>query len=472
MASLLAALTPIVLASGSAAGRQQDDVMLLQAKTDVGSVAVAADPSDAPFRQTLVNFGDAQYGTSMRIGQQLITAMVDTGSSGLVVFETGCSAQRSSTQYSAQRSSTFVEGQLQTELQYSGGRVIPTSAQEEMSIGPFYAANQTFWYAKSASACAVEGTAFQAILGLGLPEEQAIFGWKVAQGIVQMLVDMYDEGRLAPRQMIVDAAAAINVAKSVTSGAPMLRTMNVSIFSICLGAKPGSDGVLMWNDKVHTELPELFTRVNIARNASWIVNLNDATMNWQHGSVKVDCDGACTALLDTGSSVIAVPGVVKQHVEEAMEALNANCSNLEVLPSIQFKLGEATVSLTPDVYVSKITGKHSEAVQAKLEGLPTASSCHLLLMDSKSLADENKPQWILGVPFFRKYYTTFDLAASSAERAVYIASNAGDCSFAQKRPELMMQRRLETRTLKAEHVRLPSGAFLSPAPTLREPPVA
>jgi len=451
---LLAVLAPTALVLG-----QQDDVTLLQAKVQ------PADSPNALYRQPLINFGDAQYVTYMTMGRQMITGMVDTGSSELVVFGAGCSTCGPAAHYNSRLSTTFSEGKLQTQQHFGSGRTFCTSGQEEISIGPFHSPNQTFWSAESADMPVLENAAFEAVIGLGPPENPMIKAWKVAVDMVQLLTDTYDMGELAPRRLIDEARTAINVAKSVTAGAPMLRSLNISSFSICLGAKPGSNGVLVWNDKLAEEQPELFSKVPVSGNATWSVNLTEATISGRRGSFDVPCGGACTALLDTGSSLLAVPRSVKEQIQEAMDDLDENCSNLDVLPSLHLKFGEVPVALTPDTYVAKVSGTQGKTARTLFERLPTMRTggrgCQLMLMESDDIAEsEEHPLWVLGVPFFRKYYATFTLGASTDERAVHIAPHADDCELQQPRPSLLLTG-LEAHTLEAERIRLPRAAAAS-----------
>jgi len=463
---LVAALARGALAASSieSIGRR-DGVALLQARTDVAEPS----PTDSrePYRQTLINFGDAQYVTYMTLGRQLISGMVDTGSSELVVFGSGCSTCGPAAHYNPRLSATFAEGSLQMQQLFGSGRTFCKSGQEDVTIGPFHSENQTFWAAQTADMPILENAAFEAVIGLGPPQAPMVHAWKVAVDAVQLLTDTYDMGELAPRKLVEEAQSAIDVAKSVTAGAPMLKAFNCSVFSVCLGAKPGSNGILVWNDNIVEEHPKLFTKVPVSANASWSVELSEPSLHGRRGSFRLPCGaGGCTASLDTGSSLLSVPREVKDLIQEAMEDLDEDCSNLEVLPSLHFKLGEATVSLTPDTFVAKVNGSTGKTARAVLERVPALSSgrhgCKLLLMESDGLAEDNKPLWVLGVPFFRKYYTTFNLGASTDERAVYIAAHADNCELQETHTSFLL-RGLEPHTVEAARIRLPRSAAAAAA---------
>mmetsp|Transcript_66742 Transcript_66742/g.177764 ORF Transcript_66742/g.177764 Transcript_66742/m.177764 type:complete len:472 (-) Transcript_66742:39-1454(-) len=469
MARLLrAAVVPIAVA----VGQQLDNVALLQA-------APVDEPVDinAPFRQPLINFGDAQYIAYVTMGGQLIPGMVDTGSSELVVFGATCtSCGPAPARYNPMLSSTYQEGKLQNLYVFGNGGASCVSSQEQVSIGPFRSSNQTFWAAETADMPILENAAFEAVIGLAPPELPMINAWQQAVTMVQKLTDTYDNGELAPREIVDEAKEAIDVAKSLTQGAAMLRSFNVSSFSICFGAKTGSNGVLVWNDKTHRDYKQLFTQVPITGNATWTVKLSSANVSGRRGSFDFDCAGACDALLDSGSSLIGVPRAVKETIQEAMQDLNSDCTNLDALPSLHFKLGEATVSLTPDAYVARVSGVHKKSAHTILKRLPSLGDeehkCKLMLVETDEMGEpEKKPLWVLGMPFFRKYYTSFSIGRSRADRALYIApSNAGciPTSYAMSLTEDRFQEQHFTnRTVNASHMylsplvrRASSGEFL------------
>jgi len=448
--------------------RQEESINLLQANVDVAAGVHQPVVTDAPFRQTLTNFGDAQYVTYMTMGRQLIAGMIDTGSSELVVFGSTCNSCGPAAHYNPQLSATYAEGRLQTQQNFGSGRTFCISGQEEVTIGPFHSDNQSFWSAQAAEMPILENAAFEAVIGLGPPENPMINAWKAAVTILQKLTDTYDDGELAPRTMVEDARTAIEVAKQITVGAPMLRAFNCSLFSICLGSKPGSDGVVMWNDVSANEMPELFAKVPIVGNATWSVNVTEAVMHKYDESVSIECSGSCSALLDSGSSLIGVPRSAKAQIEQAMDDLDEDCSNINVMPTLTLKLGEALVKLTPDMYLASLSGKIARTVLERVPQLTKARHrCKLLLVESDDVPEamEGGPEYVLGLPFFRKYYVTFDLGSSVAQRAVYLASHAGDCNLKPEEANLILERS-ELHTVDASRLRLPRGP--NAVPTLRK----
>merc|ERR1719387_3411301 len=55
------------------------------------------------------------------------------------------------------------------------------------------------------------------------------------------------------------------------------------------------------------------------------------------------------------------------------------------------------------------------------------SKCQLLIMDVGTSMTQFGPMWLLGMPFFREYYTSFDLGTQTRERKMFVARADKDC---------------------------------------------
>jgi len=98
----------------------------------------------------------------------------------------------------------------------------------------------------------------------------------------------------------------------------------------------------------------------------------------------------CVAIIDTGTSVIALPQGDYTKVASAIGKVNADCSNQNSLPPVQITLASGTVYTIPSsIYVVNY-------------GTPTQPSCQLGLMPF------DYPLIILGDTFIRAYYSVFD----------------------------------------------------------------
>jgi len=101
----------------------------------------------------------------------------------------------------------------------------------------------------------------------------------------------------------------------------------------------------------------------------------------------------CQAVVDTGSSLIMGPDTMVHSLTKQLNSKKAGgaskCGDSKNLPSLGFKVGNATLRLAPDDYMD---------VGPK--------TCLFSMM---SIRDTGKgPLVVLGMPFLRKYYTVFD----------------------------------------------------------------
>lgn len=397
-------------------------------------------PSDS-FRQTLVNFGDAQYIAYLTLGRQMIASIMDTGSYDLVVFGVDCRSCGVAAHYNHHLSHSYSESLMSVEQYYGSGRAISNAAHERLAIGPYRIANQSLWNVKYAQMPILYGAAFEAIFGLGPPDTPMMNAWEGAEKAVDDVLSYYDQGLAAPAANIATAKRAVEMANDATKSPPPLRSAGCERFSVCMGAKPGADGLLVWDDSAASRQPELFSKVSVLGNHSWSVSLSQAGLGYggtRSGDVLACAEG-CQALVDSGTSILSAPSPVVQGLKAAFQNLYPNCSNMEVLPDLVFQLGDTRLSLPPDSYVAMVVPEHPHFLQEAggAAGLSAQGSapfahmggqgwqCQMLIRETDVNATAG-PLWILGMPFFRRYYTTFDLGTRSDERALHVAPHTQD----------------------------------------------
>jgi len=181
----------------------------------------------------------------------------------------------------------------------------------------------------------------------------------------------------------------------------------------------------------------LFTRVQILGKHTWSVALNNVRLEGgnHRGDTALACEDGCSALMDSGTSLLAVPSSVMDMFEKTIQSMQVDCSNLHELPDIVFELGGQKFYLPADAYVGEVVGSVPKYLQSfvrlrhvKLShnGTSDVAMCHILLMESFSESVYG-PLWILGMPFFRRYYTSFHVGRDHDERALYIAHAGRDC---------------------------------------------
>merc|ERR1711879_906613 len=79
---------------------------------------------------------------------------------------------------------------------------------------------------------------------------------------------------------------------------------------------------------------------------------------------KVGCyNGNCSAVIDTGTSLIVAPTEMANKIFDAMKEwieAGGTCDDLSKLPDLEFNLNGKPFSLPPDLYVGTLEGELEE----------------------------------------------------------------------------------------------------------------
>lgn len=159
------------------------------------------------------------------------------------------------------------------------------------------------------------------------------------------------------------------------------------------------------------------------------------------GTVDLSCSGGCGAVVDSGTSFLMVPSEVAGRLQDELSKLDINCSNMHEFPDLVFTLGGHTFSLPPDAYLSKVTRPALPSTMSFMRARELSfetGECELVVMESTSTTPWG-PLWILGMPFFRKYYTTFSLGRTRADRALLVAQAGAGCYPADGETNLALE---------------------------------
>lgn len=127
----------------------------------------------------------------------------------------------------------------------------------------------------------------------------------------------------------------------------------------------------------------------------WQVALKDVTANGFALNLCPELTG-CQAVLDTGTSAIAMP---KKLVSGVLAGLNIkeDCSNYADLKPIGFQFGTTELRLDPSDYVSQS---------------PSKDHCYHQFLPM-NVKPNDAPVILLGHPFLRRYYTIFNRVSQS-----------------------------------------------------------
>jgi len=422
------------------------------------------------------NYRDVQYFANISVGGQQITGIIDTGSFELVVFESHCAGCGRAALYNSDLSNKFSKGPLSRGLFYGSGDIYAREAFDQVEIGPFTAVNQSFWEAYEASMPVLHQARFQSIIGVGPPEMPSAEAWKETKKSVEGILDTINTKGSVQKWQTDKVLNDLNFSMEISIEPVMLNSYNITLFSLCLLNPPGSSGYFVWNDTTVLEQPSFFKRVQILGRHTWAIGMTNVRVapRWPDAEpIQIACNSTCGAIVDSGTSLIMMPSQVVTKLESTLQHMGAtDCRYMQDLPDLVFTLDGHTFSLPPDAFLSEVDEipQYMESFARVRNLLPEqVDGCKLLVMESYSTS-ELGPLWILGMPFFRRYYTTFNVGATHEDRSLYVAPASADCYPEEPSSSLARSSQRETfrRRLPLSQMYLPpivkkaaEGGFMS-----------
>jgi len=314
------------------------------------AMAINANDPYQPFR----NFQDVLFLGNVTIGtpaQGPFRLVFDTGSSNLWVPSVKCNNAggcQGKPAYNSSASSSYQSNGESFSIQYGTGSCSGVLDEDTVNFAGISVSKVTF------------GEATQMA---------AFFGQSPISGILGLAFESIAADGVTP---VTDVAVQEGVIAS-------------NQFQFYLDSTPGSTAAAAvfggWEQKYQTGAP---TWVNRAETYFQI----DIDSVYQNDSDMDLCVFGCVAIVDSGTSLIIVPGSHWSHFSSTFN-VNSDCSNLASLPKMGFKIGSTTFALTPDQYVLK-----------------QGNQCQL----GAASGGDQLPMWILGDTFIRAYTTTFDKA--------------------------------------------------------------
>jgi len=199
-------------------------------------------------------------------------------------------------------------------------------------------------------------------------------------------------------------------ARSNDTDLSLMSEMGTSSVMVCYGQRDGEPGRLQLGGGIpglsYVELP-------VIGDLHWALRLDGLSVG---GGASLGCDGPphCSAIIDSGTSLIAVPAATLDQLLVTIGDVNPDCSNIDSLPTIRMQMGGHTLELPPQLYVAKLKDVEEEqTVGWGMFKFPfktgrLVEACLPLFMEMDMTTALHGPVWILGMPFLRAYSATFD----------------------------------------------------------------
>jgi len=323
--------------------------------------------------EDLHNYLDAQYYGPIELGTpgQMFNVIFDTGSSNTWVPSATCPiwevACRLHHRYDSTKSSTYKANGTKFEIHYGSGSMSGFLSTDTCCIAGVCATEQTFAEATHEPGIAFIAAKFDGILGMGFPEIAVL-------GVNPVFNNMVDQG-------LVEAP----------------------VFSFWLNRDPtqelGGELILGGTD------PLFYTGnisyVPVEKEGYWQVAMDGMSS----GGDSVGCEGGCTGIVDTGSSLLVGPKAQSDAINKMIGGIEVIpgtgqyqiiCDEIPNLPDIDFVLGGRTYTLTGVDYVLKVTQMGQTQCISGFMGMDLPMG----------------PWWILGDVFIGKFYSVFDMGNS------------------------------------------------------------
>ncbi|QIW95532.1 hypothetical protein AMS68_001050 [Peltaster fructicola] len=309
------------------------------------------------------NFLNAQYFSEIDIGTppQTFKVVLDTGSSNLWVpsQECGSIACYLHTKYDHTASSSYKKNGSDFAIQYGSGSLEGYISQDTVTIGDLTIKNQLFAEATAEPGLAFAFGRFDGILGLG-------YDTISVNKIPPPFYNMIDQ------KLIDEPVFAFYLSDTNESG-------------------DESEAVFGGIDENH--YTGKMTKIPLRRKAYWEVELDAITFGDQ--TAELDSTGA---ILDTGTSLIALPSTLADLLNKEMGAkkgyngqYSVDCDKRDSLPDLTFTLTGHNFTIGPYDYVLEVQG-----------------SCISAFMGF-DIPEPAGPLVILGDAFLRRWYSVYDL---------------------------------------------------------------
>ncbi|NXO43435.1 PEPA protein, partial [Locustella ochotensis] len=309
--------------------------------------------------EPLENYMDDEYFGTISIGTppQEFTVVFDTGSSNLWVPSVFCSspACRNHNRFNPAESSTFLSTNDTLFIAYGTGSMTGVLGYDTVNVAGINVRNQIFGLAETEPGDFFYYTPFDGILGLAFPSI-------ASSGATPVFDNMMIEN-------LVDR----------------------NLFSVYLSRDSQGGSFVLFGaiDPYYTTRG--ISWIPLSAETYWQITMESVSIN----GAPVACSSGCQAIVDTGTTLLAVPVRALRILLRRLGASSGgeiSCGAVSNLPDLIFHIDGKEFPVPPRAYVLRSNGVCSLGLQG---------------MDAPT---EEGELWILGDVFIREYYVIFDRA--------------------------------------------------------------
>uniref|UniRef100_A0A672V4E4 pepsin A n=1 Tax=Strigops habroptila TaxID=2489341 RepID=A0A672V4E4_STRHB len=312
--------------------------------------------------EPMQNYMDNSYYGTISIGTpaQDFTVIFDTGSSNLWVPSVYCSSLACSDhkRFNPADSSTFVSTNDSLYIAYGTGSMTGVLGYDTVRVADIKITNQIFGLSETEPGDFFYYCPFDGILGLAYPSISS-------SGATPVFDNMMKEDLVSR-----------------------------DLFSVYLSKDEEKGSFVLFGAIDYDYVSNGISWIPVSDETYWQITMDRVSIDDE----AVACSDSCQAIVDTGTSLLAMP---YEDLESLYDTLGASssgevqCSSVDSLPDVVFYLNSAAFPLTPSAYVVESDGVCS------------------LAFEGMDVSTESGVSWILGDVFIREYYVIFNRAKNT-----------------------------------------------------------
>ncbi|XP_009978637.1 PREDICTED: pepsin A-like isoform X1 [Tauraco erythrolophus] len=319
--------------------------------------------------ESMENYLDVEYFGTISIGTpaQDFTVIFDTGSSNLWVPSIYCDSEACTNhnRFNPDDSSTFVSTNDSLSITYGTGSMTGILGYDTVTVSSIEITDQIFGLSETEPGDFFYYAPFDGILGLAFPSISS-------SGATPVFDNMMSEDLVSE-----------------------------DLFSVYLSKDDDSGSFVLFGAIDDSYTTNGIDWISLSEETYWEITMESLSID---GST-VACASGCQAIVDTGTSLLAVPegphdslghvvllGVAADHHLLLCPPLQISCDDVSSLPDVVVHIDGKSFPLSADAYVIQSDG----VCTLGFEGMDVDT--------------EEGVIWILGDVFIREYYVIFDRA--------------------------------------------------------------